>query len=119
MNKNAKILILLLTIIFLTLAATSYSQENGTSSQQNSPELKWMYGSVAQVAFAKSFIVVFSDQGYLTLKVTDDTKIFIGSEKVGLEDIKTEDSVRCQYFCTEPGKCVAAMISESKKEENQ
>jgi hypothetical protein len=119
MTKNSKIFVLLLAIIALTLATTSYSQENETISQEKTPELKWMYGSVAQVAFAKGFIVVFSDQGYLTLAVNDNTKIYIGPEKVGLEEIKTEDSVRVQYYCAEPGKCVAAMISESKKEENR
>ncbi len=119
MKTNSKILISLLTTIFLTLATTIYSQENETITQEKPPELKWMYGSVSKVAFAAGYIVVFSDLGYLTFAVTDDTKIFIGPKKVGLEEIKTEDSVRVQYYCTEPGKCVAVMISESKKQENR
>ncbi|MCX5708975.1 MAG: hypothetical protein NTY14_08445 [Candidatus Omnitrophica bacterium] len=118
MNKNSKILVLLLTTIFLALTAKSYSQENQTIPQQKTPELKWMYGSVAKVSFTAGYIMVFSDQGYATFKVTDNTAISIGPKKVGLDEIKTEDSVRVQYYCPEAGKCVAVSISESKKEEN-
>jgi hypothetical protein len=118
MNKNSKIFLLLLTTIFLALAAKSYSQENQTIPQQNPPELKWMYGSVAKVAFTSGYIVVFSDLGYMTFKVTDNTAISIGPKIVGLDEIKTEDSVRVQYYCSEAGKCVAVSISESKKDEN-
>jgi len=119
MNKNSKIFILLLTTIFLGLATKSYSQENETMARENTPELKWLYGSVAKVSFTAGYIVVFSDQGYMTFKVTDNTAISIGPKKVGLDEIKTEDSVRVQYYCPESGKCVAISISESKKEENQ
>jgi len=117
MNKNSKIFTLLLTAIFLALAAKSYSQDNETISREKTPKLEWMYGSVAKVAFTAGYIVVFSDQqGYTTFKVADNTTITIGPKKAGLDEIKTEDSVRVQYFCPEPKNCVALSISESKKE---
>jgi hypothetical protein len=116
MNKFRSIFALATLTLILALGATGHSQENQTDSPADTPELKWMYGSVAQVAFAKGFILVFSDQGYSTFTVTDKTVISIGPKKVGLEAIKTEDSVRVQYYCSEPKKCVAVSISESKKE---
>jgi hypothetical protein len=119
MNKNLKILVLLLAAISLAPDTKSYSQENQNISQQKTPELKWLYGSVAKVSFTAGYIVVFSDQGYTTFKVTDNTAISIGPKKVGLDEIKTEDSVRVQYYCPEAGKCLAISITESKKEENQ
>lgn len=104
--------------ITLQLGATGYTQENRTDTPSDNPELKWMYGSVSQVAFAKGFIVVFSDEGYSTFSVSDKTVISIGYKKAGLEDIRTEDAVRIQYYCPEPGKCVAVSISESAKGEH-
>ena len=116
MNKYRNVIILAALTMILALGTTGYTQENQTDSPGDTPELKWMYGSISQVAFAKGFIVVFSDRGYTTFAVSDKTIISIGAKKVGLEDIKTEDSVRVQYYCTEPKKCVAVSISESKKE---
>jgi hypothetical protein len=118
MKKTFNIIALAAALILL-LGKASYSQENQTIATEKPPELKWMYGSVAKVAFTEGVIVVFSDQGYSTFKVTDSTAISIGPKKVDLDDIKTEDSVRVQYYCSEPKKCVAISISESKKEDNQ
>ena len=114
-----KRIIILVAAIFLISGKTGYAQENQTAPQENGPELKWMYGSVAKVSFTGGYIIVFSDQGYTTFKITDETVISIGPKKVGLEDIKTEDSVRVQYYCPQIKNCVAVSISESKKEVNQ
>ena len=119
MKKIINVITLATAAMILALGKASYSQENQTIPQVKPPELKWMYGSVAQVAFTAGFIVVFSDQGYSAFKVADNTTISIGFKKVGLDEIRTEDSVRVQYYCPEPGKCVAVSINESKKEENQ
>ena len=118
MNKYLMTIILAIVTIILALGTIGYTQENQTDPSANTPEVKSMYGSVSQVAFAKGFIVVFSDQGYTTFAVSDKTIISIGFKKVGLEYIKTEDSVRVQYYCLEPGKCVAVSINESQKGEN-
>ena len=118
MNKHSMAFTLAIITITLALGTTAYTQENQTDPPANTPELKWMYGSVSQVAFAKGFILVFSDQGYTAFAVNDKTVISIGPKKAGLEDIKTEDSVQVQYYCPEPGKYVAVAISESAKGEN-
>jgi len=120
MNKHLIAITFSIVIIALALAlgTTGYTQENQTDSPSNTAELKWMYGSVSQVAFAKGFIVVFSDQGYSTFEVSEKTVISIGAKKASLADIKTEDSVRVQYYCLEPKKCLAVSISESAKGEN-
>jgi hypothetical protein len=116
MNKYRNVIILATLTMVLALGAAGYSQENQTDAKTSQPELKWLYGNVAQVAFAKGFIMVFSDKGYMTFEVADNTIISIGPKKVGLESIKTEDSVRVQYYSPEPGRYIAVSISESKKE---
>jgi len=102
--------------MILALKITSYSQENQTNSTVSTPELKWMYGTIAQVSFVKGFVLVTTELGYLTVTVPDNTTIMIGPKKASLDEIKTEDLVRIQYYCPEPGKYTALSISESKKE---
>jgi hypothetical protein len=116
LTRSKIILLTALTVMIHPLARSAFCQENQTSSQASQPEYKWMYGNVAQVGFAQGFILVFSDKGYINLKVLDNTTISIGPKKVGLESIKTEDSVRVQYYSPEPGKYIAVSISESKPE---
>jgi hypothetical protein len=94
---------------------TGYAQENVTNSTEGKPVLKWISGSVAQVAFVKSFLMVITELGYITFNVTDDTSIMMGSDKTDLTGIDTEDMVRIQYFCPEPGKYTAVSISKSRK----
>ncbi|MFH0828049.1 MAG: hypothetical protein V1919_02655 [Candidatus Omnitrophota bacterium] len=116
MNKYSRVTALIVAAIILTLKTPSYSQENQTNSTVSMPELKWMYGTVSQVSFVKGFILVITDQGYLTVTVPDNTTIMLGPKKASLDEIKTEDMVRIQYYCPEPGKYTAVSISESKKE---
>jgi|WetSurMetagenome_2_1015567.scaffolds.fasta_scaffold742757_1 hypothetical protein len=116
MKKNLKIITLACAVMFLARAAAVYCQENQTTAPSiKAPELKWLYGTVSQVEFVKSFLLVTTDKGYLTIEITDKTSISIGPQKASLDDIQPEDSVRVQYYCPEPGRYVAVAVSESKK----
>ena len=116
MNKYSRVTALTIALIILAWETPSYSQENQTNSTVSVPELKWMYGTVAQVSFVKGFILVITDLGYLTVTIPDNTTIMLGPKKASLEEIQTEDLVRIQYYCPQPGKYTAVSISESKKE---
>ncbi len=115
MNKYLKIIIFCVLAIASTAITPGYSQENLPDSPSNKPELKWMYGSVSQVSFVKAFLLLFTDMGYLPVAVPDNTTILIGGQKADLDEIKTEDSVRIQYYCPKPGKYVAVTISKTKE----
>lgn len=114
MNKYLKVILLGALAITLPVITPGHAQENLTAPSVNTPELKWMYGTVAQLSFVKSFLLLFNDMGYLTVTVPDNATILINGKKAGLDEIRTEDSVRIQYYCPAPGKYVAVTISETK-----
>jgi len=49
MNRNSKVSALTIATIILALGILSYAQDNQTNSTVSMPELKWMYGTIAQV----------------------------------------------------------------------
>jgi hypothetical protein len=116
-NKYLKFTVLALAAVALAGRTPVYAQENSTDASATAkPELKWMYGTVSQVSFVGGFLSVITDQGYLRVTVPDNATILLGSRNAGIEEIQTEDLVRIQYYCPEPGKYTAVSVSESKKE---
>ncbi len=76
-----------------------YAQDTQTNTTAPQPRQKRLSGTVAQVKFAESMLVVQTDEsGYITIDVPDNTPIMRGSRKVKLDDIDTGDSVTLQCF---------------------
>ena len=119
MNKFFKGVAICAAGMIMEAGSPVFSQDNQTQDNQTDsivekkPEMKWLYGTLAQVAFAKGFIKLFNDQGYTTIEVNDKTVITIEGKKTGLDELSTEDSVRVQCYSPEPGRYVAASITKS------
>lgn len=96
----------LLAIAAVSLCvSTVFCQEKNVSKKIN--------GTVSQVAFAQSFIVVTCELGYLKFKVPDDTVIIGGKNKIDLSDIRPEDSVTVRYDEDADGTKMAVEIRDS------
>ncbi|MFA5118998.1 MAG: hypothetical protein WC695_09170 [Candidatus Omnitrophota bacterium] len=105
-----KKIIVLAVVCVLTAVYPAYCQEK---EQQSQVETKRLSGSVAQVGFAESFIVVYGELGYTRFQITPETQFTRGTKKIDLSDIRTEDSVMVQYYSSEPGKYVAVTVRAS------
>ncbi len=105
-----KKIIVLTAVCVLTAVYPVYSQEK---EQQSQVEIKRLSGSVSQVGFAESFIVVYGELGYIRLQITPETQFTRGTKKIDLSYVKTEDSVLVQYYSPEPGKYVAVSVRVS------
>ena len=114
MLQDFKILIFASALI-LSAGSAGYAQDDKAPAADNAPAVKMTSGTVAQVGFVESFLMVATPEGYLNFTVTDKTSILIGPEKASLSDIKPEDTVRIQYYSPEPGKYVAVAITESRR----
>ncbi len=112
MKRLFRALVICAAVIIIGTGLPVYSQDNQTDTSVEEPKTKWVYGSVAQVAFAKGFIKLFNDQGYQTIEITDKTTITIEGKKAGLDELHGEDSVRVQYYCPEPGRYIAVSINK-------
>ncbi len=113
MFYKAKSVIFMALAFALALANAGYSQQEQNKAEPQKPEIKRMFGTVAQVGFVKGFIMVTSEAGYVIVTVPEDIPISRGTKKIGLEEIDPGDSVIVQYYCPEPGKYVAVSIRDS------
>ena len=119
MIRRYSVIILAAAALAACSVRAGYCQDNTTGTAPAKPELKWINGSVSQVEFVKSFLLVNTELGYLTFTVDDKTSISIGPDKVDLSDIQPEDSVRIQYYSPEPGQYIAVSVTETKKTSDQ
>ncbi|MGE5308031.1 MAG: hypothetical protein ACM3OC_03005 [Deltaproteobacteria bacterium] len=116
MAKRSWIILLVAVVAGACMWKPGYCQADAANSTSGKPELKWITGTVSQVAFAKSFLLVITEKGYLKFDVKDDeTVIRIGGEKADLSEIDPEDSVRIQYYSPKPGQYTAVFVSMSRK----
>ncbi|MDD5730985.1 MAG: hypothetical protein PHN57_07670 [Candidatus Omnitrophica bacterium] len=97
----------------LQTGSPCFCQDNQEQAKEEKPQIKTMSGTVAQVAFVKSFIMVTSELGYLIISVPEGIPISRGKEKIDLDGIDAGDSVIVKYYSPEPGKYIAVSIRDS------
>ncbi len=106
-------LILVLCAAVLFSRATPASGQDAMIPARAEEAPRRISGTVSQVGFAFSFIVVICEEGYLTFHVTDETAIIRDRRKASLDEIDPEDAVTVQYRVDEEGRRIALSIRDS------
>ena len=110
-------------VLFLSLALLAacvispYSKaaDNEDNATQNTQDTQRVTGTVAKVSFVFSTIMISCELGYVTFSVPDNTTIMRGPQEIGLEGIKTEETVTIQYRHPSPSEYVAVFIRASEQ----
>jgi hypothetical protein len=106
------------TIIFALLivagmATFAYCQEKAENRQ-----ISTISGTLTNIDFVSSTIVLKTDNEQMTLSVPDDAIITKGAEKLGIEGLGETDSVTVQYYSSAPGQySVASIVDNNVTEE--
>jgi hypothetical protein len=109
-----------LFLIFLAVCAAvphgrAENETDNAAEAENEQDLKRITGTVAKVSFVFSTLVLTCELGYLTFKVTDDTDIIRGPSEIGLEEIKTGETITIQYSQPYPSEYIAVYIRASEE----
>jgi hypothetical protein len=106
MSKNKMFLLILFILVFVPCLV--YCQElSGDRKTQT------IDGSVTQVDFVGSTVLVNTLAGQLPFTVSDDTVIKRGTDKIGLEDIDVGDPVTIEFSSPSAGTYIAVAIIDN------
>ena len=111
MLRNKMIIIALLAVALMVTFA--YGQEKTVNSQ-----ISTVNGTLTNVDFVGSNIVVKTSNEQMTFSVPKDAIITRGMEKLGIEDLEETDSVTIQYYSLSPGQySVVSIVDNNLAEE--
>lgn len=111
MSRNKTIIITLLTLA--CTATFAYCQEKTANRQ-----ISTINGTLTNVDFVGSTIVVKTNNEQITFSVPTDAIITRGMEKLGIEDLEETDSVTIQYYSPSTGQySVVSIVDNNLAEE--